>query len=119
MQPDSGRDMPREPECLEDFMWKALFDAAEHMAPDKGRAIIGTMKHTQQRTWSAVYDALRAAEKADVPHQFLWGCAKRKKTNGSVKRPRPVWCVSEDALWYYGRMDKSGGMRRLGKVESK
>lgn len=108
--------MPREPECLEDFMWKALFDAAEYMAPDKGRAIIGTMKYTQQRSWNSVYDALRAAEKADVPHQFLWGCAKRKKTNGSVKHPRPGWCVSEDALNYYGRQDKHGNKQTMEKA---
>ena len=108
--------MPREPETVDDYLWSALFAAGEKIGEKEGREAIGTMKYTKQMSIEQVVNALRAAEKADVPHQFLRGCAKRKKPNGSVVHPRPPWCVSEDALNYYGRQDKHGNKQTLEKA---
>ena len=108
--------MTRKPETVDDYLWSALFAAGEKIGEKEGREAVGTMKYTKQMSIEQVMNALRAAEKADVPHQFLRGCAKRKKTSSTVKRPRPDWCVSEDALNYYGRMDKHGNKQTMEKA---
>ncbi|KKK58896.1 hypothetical protein LCGC14_3039820 [marine sediment metagenome] len=112
--------MPHKPETIYDHVWAGLYNAGAFIGgEDKGRyamSLIEKRVKTGGLTLNGAVKLLEAAEKAQHPPSYLLKIARAPKAQASVRHPRPDWCVSEDALNYYGRMDKHGNKQTMEKA---